>query len=130
MRAGNLLVFDQRLSSASAVGWTADPLQDTLGTFDQLALMAVVDDVVGPGDSFKVQVFHSANGIRWLPKTGLAGDAEIGGPLGIVLTGGQTAYFGADRGRPSSLGLVRLQVSLGRSLGAHVRVWVTGRNLG
>jgi hypothetical protein len=102
-----------------------------LGAFDQLAIMAVVDNVTSPGSAFKIQIFHSANGRLWLPKSGTIGDAEIGGVLGITLSSGaQVAYFGSDAGTTPSLGLVYLRIDLGNSGSAHVRVHVTGRNRG
>jgi hypothetical protein len=135
MRAANLLVLDENLQTGSSPAHTSDTLSVTLGSFDQLAIMAVVDDVVGGGDGFKVVVEHSADGRTWLPKSRSA--SEIGGgkptltnPLINLQGGGQTAHFGYDAGSVPSLGLVRLKVDLGSTTSAHVRVYVTGRNLG
>jgi len=72
MRAANLLAFDEYLTSGAAVMYTSDALNAQLGAFDQLALMAVVDDVTPDpnlgSSGFKVQIRHSADGRNWLPK--------------------------------------------------------------
>lgn len=131
MRVANIIVFDEALTSSVAVVFTADPLHKQLGSFDQLAIMAVVDNVGSPGGAFKIQVFHSADGRLWLPKSGVDGNAELGGIAGYTLSSGsQRGYFGADHGTTPSLGLIRLKVDLGTSARAHVRVHVTGRNKG
>jgi hypothetical protein len=133
MRAANLLAFDEYLTSGAAVMYTSDALNAQLGAFDQLALMAVVDDVTPDpnlgSSGFKVQIRHSADGRNWLPKNAF-GVTEIGGSTGITLVTGQHAYAGGDAGTPPSLGLVQLRVDLGTARAAHVRVHVTGRNLG
>jgi hypothetical protein len=132
VRVANLLVIDEILTAESALVYTSDALCAKLGAFDQIALMAVVDDVtqgvnVGPG--FKVSIRHSADGRNWLPKNS-AGVAEIGGASGIRLPTGQTAYAGGDGGDPS-LAFVQIAASLGASnLAAHVRVYVTARDVG
>jgi len=135
MRVANILVFDEYLQSGSSPSRTKDSLNQVLGSFDQLAIMAVADNVNGAGAGFKVQVEHSADGRSWLPKSGgtLAspGAAEIGVTSGITLTAtSQMGYFGSDGGTTPNLGHVRLKVDLGASTSAHVRVYVTGRNLG
>jgi hypothetical protein len=133
MRAASILAFDEHLTSEASIMFTSDALNARLGAFDQLALMAVVDDVTpGPGGSsggFNVQIRHSADGRNWLPKDD-AGVVQIGGASGITLVGGQSAYAGGDRGELPILGLVQLRVDLGAAQSAHVRVHVTGRTLG
>jgi len=131
MRAANVLVFDEVLQSGSNSSpgyYTDQSLNDRLGLFDQLALMAVVDNVSSGGANFKVQIEHSADGRIWLAKSA---NAEIGTSPPITLTAStQTAYFGSDNGTTPSLGHVRLHVDLGASSAAHVRIFVTGRNWG
>lgn len=133
MRAANVMVFDEHLNAGSTC-YTDQSLNDRLGLFDQLALMAVVDDVPASATGFKVQIEHSADGRMWLPKSGGTptnpNAAEIGGDQGEGLSANkQTSFFGADPGTTPSLAHVRLKVSLATS-SAHVRVFVTGRNWG
>jgi hypothetical protein len=132
VRVANLLVLDELLTPESAFMYTSDALNAELGAFDRIALMAVVDDVM-PGvnttPGFKVYMRHSSDGRNWLLKN-TEGVAEIGGKSGILLEAGQAAYWGSDDGGPT-LAFLQLAVELGSSaFGAHVRVWVTGRNLG
>jgi hypothetical protein len=151
MRAANILVFDEIVQSPAGVKTsvnTDQSLNDRLGAFDMLALMAVVDSLSGTGKLW-VQIEHSADGRNWLSKNG--DDAEIGGatgapppppappspssPLGIALSGPvQTFYAGSDAGTTVSLAFVRLRVDVEASAGAaisgRVRVFVTGRNWG
>jgi hypothetical protein len=151
MRAANILVFDeivQAPSSTKASFNTDQSLNDRLGVFDMLALMAVVDNLSGAGKLW-VQIEHSADGRNWLSKN--APTAEIGGstgapppppapqtptaPAGIPLsTAAQTSYFGGDAGTTVSLAFVRIRIDLeadaNASISGRVRVFVTGRNWG
>jgi len=128
MRTFHQLVFDDQLTSAQAIAITPDHLADSLGDLDQIAIMAVVDNVSSASGAFKVQIFHSADGRLWLPKSGTDGDAEVGGLFGHTLPAySQEAFTGVDAGTTPSLGLVRLKIDLGTSGSAHVRVYVTGR---
>lgn len=132
MRVDNIQVFDEYPTADVAFMNTSDAFDAALGAFDQLALMAVVDDVTNGSTGFAVKIWHSADGRNWLPKNGSPTSAEIGGSSGLTLPAswGQTAYVGGDAGGNPSLGLVRLSVTIGATGAAHVRVWVTGRNRG
>jgi hypothetical protein len=125
MRAANILVFDEYLQSGTSSYYTDQSLNDKLGVFDQLALMAVVDNVTSGGTGFRVQIEHSADGRLW-PSKNTAAEIAPGGSLGA----GQTAYAGGDAGTTPSLAHVRLRIDLGTTTAAHVRVFVTGRNWG
>lgn len=128
MRAANILVFDEHIQSSSTPSYTNQSWNERLGGFDQLAIMAVVDDVTTPGSNFKVQIEHSADGRLWLNKSSTA---EIGGSSAITPpASSQTPYFGYDAGTIPNLGFVRLRVDLGASASAHVRLYVTGRMFG
>jgi len=128
MRHASWLVFDEYLQSTSPVGFTSQDLNSKLGMYDQLAIQAVVDNVTGAAGGFTVQIYHSSDGRNWLAKSATA---EIGGSPAITLVANsQMSYFGYDTGTIPSLGLVQLKVSLGASSGAHVRVYVTGRDGG
>jgi hypothetical protein len=120
MRAANILVFDEIVQSPAGVKTSANTdqsLNDRLGAFDMLALMAVVDNLSGAGKLW-VQIEHSADGRNWLPKNG---DAEIGGAAGIALSGpGQVFYAGSDAGTTVSLAFVRLRVDVEASAGAAI----------
>lgn len=133
MRHKNWLVFDEYLQSGNSPGSTSQDLNLPLGTYDQLAIQAVVDNVSGGGSGFAVQIYHSSDGRNWLPKNmpGGISTPEIGGTLPVVLaTNAQNSYFGYDAGTIPSLAMVQLRVYLGASSGAHVRVYVTGRDWG
>jgi hypothetical protein len=145
MRAANILVFDEIVQATSTGAsletksfYTDQSLNDRLGVFDMLALMAVVDALSGTGKLW-VQIEHSADGRNWLSKST---DAEIGGataasasPKGESLSGTAQQFFaGGDNGGNPSLAFVRLRVDLqapaSASVGGRVRVFVTGRNWG
>lgn len=137
MRAANMMVFDEVIQSGSSPARSAEAQAARLAGFDQLAIMAVVDNVVGGSTGFKVSIEHSADGRTWLPKSGgtLASpaSAEIGGGgannPAVTLAGvTQSAYFGYSDGSAPMLGYVRFSVHLGATASAHVRLFVTGRN--
>jgi hypothetical protein len=141
MRHANWLVFDDYVQPAGSVVFTSQDLNSKLGTYDQLAIQAVVDNVAGGGAGFKVQIFHSSDGRNWLAKnaTGVplvAGPAELGGSSGFTLsTSGVNNFHGFDpvpggTGVIPGLALVQLGISLGVSTGAHVRIHVTARDWG
>jgi hypothetical protein len=131
MRAANILVFDEYMTSASTIASSSDALNATLGAFDQIALMVVVDAISSGDAGFKVKIWHSADGRHWLAKNGDASIAEIGGSSGLTLVSpGPSVYAGGDPGTKPNLGLVNIEVTLGMTSSAHVRVYVTGRNLG
>ena len=144
MRAANILVFDEIVQASSTANPVTVPfltdqsLNDRLGVFDMLALMAVVDSLTGTGLLW-VQIEHSADGRNWLPKNSTA---EIGGdtapsapPKGVSLKGpAQAAFAGGDAGGSPSLAFVRLRIDVQApataSVSGRVRVFVTGRNWG
>lgn len=124
MRAANILVFDEHIL-ASSITTINQSWNERLGGFDQLAIMAVIDDVTGGSTGFKVQIEHSADGRLWINKSATA---EIA-PAGNLQTG-QNALFGYDGGTIPNLGFVRLRIEQGLTTSSHVRVYVTGRMFG
>ena len=133
MKHANWLVFDEYLQSSSPIGFTSQDFNSKLGMYDQLALNAVVDNVSGAAGGFTVQIYHCSDGRNWLPKNtpGGVSTPEIGGTAGITLVANsQLPYFGYDAGTIPSLAFIQLRVNLGSSSGAHIRVYVTGRDWG
>jgi hypothetical protein len=133
MRAANVLVFDEYLQASTGSPtpvYTDQALNDRLGSFDMLALMAVVDDVSGSGN-INIYVQHSADGRNWVSKV-VSGGTDVPQITVSSLSAGQNSYPGYDDGSMPSLAFVRLRTdfSTSTSAAAHVRVYVTGRILG
>jgi hypothetical protein len=129
MRQAQWLVFDEYVVGSTTPSMTNQDLNSKLGTYDQLAIQAVVDNVTAV-TAIKVQIMHSADGRVWMAKNATggqgAGTAEIvvGAP-----SAGQTTYFGSDPGTTPTLAFVQLAVTV-TGTGAHVRVYVTARDWG
>lgn len=142
MRAANILVFDENIQAnagSTTPFYTDQSLNDRLGVFDMLAIMAVVDDVpsTGTGATLNVYLEHSADGRNWQSKFWTAGSPTTASPLIAVssTTPGQNAYAGNDPGAMPSLAFVRFRLDSTPTTGtnptsAHVRLFVTGRNWG
>lgn len=125
MRKFNQKVFDDTLASATNAGVALTPpeLNDLLGSVDKLAIMAVGDLPSGTSPTITVQIYHSADGIQWVAKNGTA---EINAQT--LTANAVTVKVGTDAAATPSLGLVRLQITLGgTTTQAHIKVWVTGR---
>lgn len=133
MRQAQWLVFDEYVA-AGVTATTNQDLNSKLGTYDQLALQAVVDNVTSSPSDFKVTIMHSADGRVWMPKSAPGGTGkavpEIGGLSGVTPGAGQSTYFGSDPGTVPTLASVQLTISLAGTGGAHVRVYATARDSG
>jgi hypothetical protein len=137
MRQAQWLVFDEYVAGG-VLAYTNQDLNSKLGTYDQLALQAVVDNLSStPPTAFKVTIQHSADGRTWMAKSAAtfgtgAANPEIGGTTGITPGAGQTTYFGCDPGTAPTLAFVQLTISLtgAAGTGAHVRIYVTARDWG
>ncbi|MCC6554700.1 MAG: hypothetical protein IT372_17135 [Polyangiaceae bacterium] len=128
------VAFDDFIQGpGSLVSAVSDPaVSKVLGSLDQLAIEAVVDQVaaaVGPA-SLKIRIAHSGDGIHWLPKNPIP---EVNVPATLSLTGPTYMDLGYDDGRIPSLGLVRLELTLDAVAGpvsAHVRIHATANDVG
>jgi hypothetical protein len=140
MRAANILVFDENIqvnAGSPTPFYTDQSLNDRLGVFDMLAIMAVVDDVpsTGTGATLDVYLEHSADGRNWQSKF-WTGSPPAANPIITVTStsSGQNAYVGNDPGTTPSLAFVRFRLELtpagANPASAHVRLFVTGRNWG
>jgi hypothetical protein len=126
------IAFDDFLhsSGATAKALSDAALNNLLGSFDQLAIEAVVDQVtaaIGPV-SLKVQIAHSGDGVHWIPKRVIP---EVSVPSTLSLTGPTYMDIGYDDGTTPTLGLVRLELELAAAagpIGAHVRIHVTAND--
>jgi len=127
------VVFDELIHSAgNTVTALSDPsLGNLLGSFDQLVIEAVVDQVsagIGPA-SLKIQIAHSGNGVHWIAKRAAP---EVSVPSTLSLTGPTYMDLGYDDGKAPSLGFIRLELMLeaaGGPVGAHVRIHATANDL-
>lgn len=125
-------VLDEYLVGASNTtpSWTTQELDIPLAAFDQLALHAVVDHVDAAGGTLNVQVYHSADGVNFAPKTG---SPEVSvASLSASATNQSWGY--ADTGPPTGkplLGMVRLRIWFsGTTARGHVRIHATQRDVG
>lgn len=112
---------------ATITAYSHSRFDDVLGMYDQLVLQAVVNNVDASAGvvTFDVQIEHSADGIHWMPKTGV----DIHSPLSLY--GPTYPPLAIDDGSSPSLGLVRLAVTLSSAAGpifATVKITVTGNN--
>ena len=129
MRHHNFTAFDEfvvgAISSGTAVT-TSNELNARLGHFDQMAIMAVVDNIDAVG-TFTLQIFHSADGRNFSPWSGL-NDINI---TSMVMNGTNVGYGSA----PSSvqtplLSYVRFSMFFTTTTKGHVRITVTQRDQG
>jgi len=85
MRNGQVLVFDDMITS-SATAYTSAALYDRLGAHDEIAIIAVIDNVSTSGVGFDLFIEHSCDTRNWLqrnessqtfPPPGAAGTGDI-----------------------------------------------------
>ena len=67
MRNGQLLVFDEMIT-ASATAYTSTVHYDRLGVHDQIAIIAVIDNVSVAGVGFDLFIEHSCDARNWLQR--------------------------------------------------------------
>lgn len=128
MRRGDVIVFDEYIIGATSTApvYTPASLNETLGSWDTLAICAVVDQASAAGSLF-VALEHSADGRLWLAKNPSA--LEINALNNAFVTTGQTAMWGYSKGTSPALGQARLKIYFNSSsINAHVRVHVTMRD--
>ena len=128
MKRSSLLVFDDYVHVASGVATTSQQFNTALAKTDQLAIQAVVDNLTGgPAAGFKVQIFHSTDARNWIARSLSAS------PVGDILPATNLvagSYFGYDNGQKPMLAYVQLQITMPALMGAHVRIYATGRDWG
>ena len=124
MRKFNGLVFDEFIpANANPVDtYTSAGLNDRLGAFDKLSIMAVADNVTGSTPTLTVQIYQSCDQRNWKAKSGTA---EINASS---LASTPTVMVGSDTSAAGSLGFVRLNIVLSANVSAHVKIWITARD--
>jgi len=129
MRVFNELVYDDTLAGATTVVvYTRPELNEHLGSVDQLGLQLIADNLSGGGTaSLTGRIMHCADQVSFDYKNGTA---EIS--TGTLSTNTTTPKIGADSGATPSLGFVRIEIkfTITAAGSVHVKLWVTGRNLG
>jgi len=134
MRRMNITVFDEFLTGVVAgttpAVTTSQELNARLGQFDQLGLFAVVDNTASTAGLFAF-IEHSGDGRNWIQKNAIW---EIEGTNntknGWFTANVTTPLWGFDPGTNPTLGFARIRVYFSASLSAHVRIHVTGRDMG
>jgi hypothetical protein len=118
------LVFDDFVVGTTAV-YTSPEFNDELGRCERLAIQAITDQVTGTTPTLLVQQEHSSDQRNFSNKNGAA---EI--PATSISTTATTVLTGYELGTNPSHGYIRLRIQLGgTSPQAHVKIWVTGRDL-
>ncbi len=127
MRKQNIKVFDDFVyATAIDQVWTDASFNDVLGRFDQLSLIAIVDNAAGgAGCTFNAQIEHSTDGRNWIVKNAFP---EVSGSMTL---GGVAILSGGDGGSLPSAGLVRLSVWVGNTgTAAHAKIYACQRDQG
>lgn len=123
-RRTSTLVFDDFVVGTTAV-YTSPEFNDELGRCERLAIQAIADQVTGTSPTLLVQQEHSSDQRNFSNKNGAA---EI--PATSISTTATTVLTGYELGTNPSHGYIRLRIQLGgTSPQAHVKIWVTGRDL-
>lgn len=124
----NQLVFDEvvQVDTVSVKYYSKVDFNDPLGRYDKLAIQIVSDGVSTTGEDPTLfgAIETSCDGIHWVAKQS---DFQIQ----LSSTTPTAAWF-ADDGSLPNYGLVRIRISLreGTKASAHVRVYVTARDVG
>jgi hypothetical protein len=151
MRNGQILVFDDMISS-STTAYTSASLYDRLGGHDEIAIIAVIDNVSTSSVGFDLFIEHSCDTRNWLqrndngqafPPPGAATSGDITfSATNTPLLSPNTTYSrmfsdpctgiskvaGAGGSMGPLLPFVRLAMKL-TSGSAHVKVYVVQRDL-
>lgn len=123
-RRTSTLVFDDFVVGTTAV-YTSPEFNDELGRCERLAIQAITDQVTGTSPTLLVQQEHSSDQRNFSNKNGAA---EI--PATSISATATTVLTGYELGTNPSHGYIRLRIQLGgTSPQAHVKIWVTGRDL-
>jgi len=125
MRRGDRLVFDEFVVYTGTPVYTSAEHNTLLGTGDNLAIFAVVDQA-SVGGSLIVVLEHSADGRSWIAKNAPTA-AEINSNNTFLATA-QKAMWGYVKGVSPTLGEGRLKITFGAALNAHLRIHVTTRD--
>jgi hypothetical protein len=123
-RKDSTCVFDEFIVGTGVV-YTSPEFNEILARHERVAFQVIVDQVTGTTPTFTLQQEHSSDQRNWSFKNGTA---EIL-PASISATA-TTVLSGYELGTNPSHGYVRLRLQLaGTSPQAHVKIWVTGRDL-
>lgn len=148
MRNGQLLVFDEMIT-ASATAYTSTVHYDVLGSHDEFAIIAVIDNVSNVNVGFDLFVEHSCDARNWLqrndttqafPPPGAVGTGDIvySGVFTPLLTTNTTyaRMFSDPCKGVSNVGtatgplLANVRLAMKLTAGsAHVKVYVVQRDL-
>jgi hypothetical protein len=147
MRRNNLLVYDDMVPPGTATVTVFSPavMNAKLAQYDQIALMAVVDNLNNASNKLDIWVAHSSDQRNWMYRQGNAttrpgtGDIHFdasggGNPLSTTATNvGQYLDGGKVPGAVGPfLAFIRLEIEFGGSgaTGGHVRIYATQRDQG
>jgi hypothetical protein len=148
MRNGQLLVFDEMIT-ASTMSYTSTAHYDKLGSHDEIAIIAVIDNVSTSSVAFDLFIEHSCDARNWIqrndttqtfPPPGIAGTGDIVysatyTPL-LTTNTTYTRMFSDPCKGVSNVGtaagplLANVRLAMKLSTGsAHVKVYVVQRDL-
>jgi hypothetical protein len=133
MLRDNILVFDEYVTSTFAL--TKASLNGRLGTFDQFALMCVIEHLTG-SNGFDLWAAHSADARLWLYRQATPETVNRPATGDIHLTAANLAThapyyaFYYDPGALPLLSFVRFEMAFGSATAANVKVYVTQRDQG
>jgi len=120
------VLFDDVIRN-NAVVYSSDEHVERLGVYDQIGLQVVLDQVLGVGSgTFTAQLYHSADGEAWEPRTV---SPEIPGKS--ISVGTVTTYYGGANDLLPNLPFVRASLTItGAALiSAHVRLYAVLRDV-
>jgi len=83
MRIGQIIVFDDMIAS-SATTYTSAGLYDRLGSHDEIAVIAVIDNVSTSSVGFDLFIEHSCDTRNWLQRND---NSQVFPPPGTAATG-------------------------------------------
>jgi hypothetical protein len=104
-----IVAFDEHMTSAGLTVTMNSSEQDAIvmGMFDQIGFTVTAEQVTGSNPALKVQLWHSADGINWLPKRETP---EITSQ--ILMADGTNTYVGYDDGTKPTLRYVRFMLTI------------------
>jgi hypothetical protein len=143
MLRNQILVFDEFIPNNGVATYTHERFNHVLGAFDQLALMAVVDNVsTTTTDGFDIWVAHSADARQWLyrgneqtvrthPPLSIALNGDIHWPTSSLVRNAPNLGLFRDPGTTPLLAYIRLELAFtGTATSAHVKVYAVQRDQG
>jgi hypothetical protein len=104
-----LVAFDEHMTSSGESSTATSSDQDalTMGMFDQISFTVTAEQIEGSNPALQVQVWHSADGVNWMPKSGIP---EV--PYQYFSADGTNVYVGFDDGSIPSLRYIRFVLTI------------------